>query len=53
MEVRRQQDSVGYSGVAVGTAITDRPPHRPVLAALPHTVLTSEVSVEAYVWIGV
>ena len=29
--------------VAVGTVITDRPPHRPVLAALPHTVLTSDV----------
>ena len=30
-------------GVAVGTAITNRPPHGPVLAALPHTVLTSDV----------
>src|SRR6266478_4634725 len=29
--------------VTVGTTITDRPPHRPVLAALPHTVPTSDV----------
>src|ERR1019366_337369 len=27
--------------IAVGTAVTRCPPHRPVLAALPHTVLTS------------
>jgi len=33
---------MGLSGnqVAVGTAVTRRPPHRPVLAALPHTVPT-------------
>src|ERR1700686_4251533 len=29
--------------VAVGMAVTNHPPHRPVLAALPHTVLTSDV----------
>ena len=31
-------------GVAVGTAIADRPPHRSVRAALPHTAPTSEMS---------
>ena len=29
--------------VAVGMAVTGHPPHRPVLAALPHTVLTLDV----------
>jgi hypothetical protein len=29
------------SGVAVGTALTDRPPHRSVRAELPHTAPTS------------
>src|SRR5260370_28384346 len=29
--------------VAVGMAVTGHPPHRPVLAVLPHTVLTSDV----------
>src|SRR5688572_16640220 len=29
--------------VAVGMAVTSHPPHRPVLAALPHTVLTSDM----------
>src|SRR5580700_4416753 len=29
--------------VAVGTAVARCPPHRPVLAALPHTVLTSDM----------
>ena len=29
--------------VAVGTAVSRCPPHRPVLAALPHTVLTLDV----------
>jgi hypothetical protein len=29
------------SPVAVGTPVTGRPPHRPVLAAFPHTVPTS------------
>ena len=41
--------------VAVGTAITRRPPHRPVLALLTHTVPTSDVGmfgVEAHVRIG-
>jgi hypothetical protein len=27
-------------GVAVGTTVARRPPHRPVLALLTHTVLT-------------
>ena len=31
------------SGVAVGTAVTRCPPHRPVLALLTHTVPTSNV----------
>src|SRR5437588_9806705 len=30
--------------VAVGMAVSDHPPHRPVLAALPHTVLTLDVT---------
>ena len=33
--------------VAVGTAIADRPPHRSVRAALPHTSLTLDDGVEA------
>src|ERR1017187_7291563 len=33
--------------VAVGTAIADRPPHRSVRAALPHTALTLDDGVEA------
>ncbi|MGI8743629.1 MAG: hypothetical protein ACR2NN_13865, partial [Bryobacteraceae bacterium] len=43
------------AGVAVGTAIAARPPHRPVLALLTHTVPASDVwvfSVESLVWIG-
>src|SRR5260370_41975762 len=32
--------------VAVGMAVTGHPPHRPVLAALPHTVLTSDMPSE-------
>src|ERR1700690_2071532 len=35
------------SSVAVGTAIADRPPHRSVRAALPHTALTLDDGVEA------
>jgi hypothetical protein len=31
-------------GVAVGTIIADRPPHRPVLALLTHTVPTLEIA---------
>jgi adenine specific DNA methylase Mod len=34
-------DSTAY-GVAVGTAIADRPPHRSVRAELPHTAPTSD-----------
>jgi len=30
-------------GVAVGTAVTRCPPHRPVLALLTHTVPTSDM----------
>ena len=30
--------------IAVGTAIADRPPHRSVRAALPHTALTLDVT---------
>jgi hypothetical protein len=32
--------------IAVGTVIADRPPDRPVRAALPHTVLTLDVDVQ-------
>ena len=32
--------------IAVGTVIADRPPHRPVRAELPHTVLTANVDVQ-------
>jgi hypothetical protein len=42
--------------VAVGTAVADCPPHRPVLALLTHTVPTLDVGVlgvEAYVGTGV
>src|SRR5271165_2505594 len=31
------------ASVAVGMAVTSRRPHRPVLAALPHTVLTLDM----------
>src|SRR5712671_6466076 len=40
------------STVAVGTAVTRCPPHRPVLAALPHTVLTLDVPPEGD-WRGI
>src|SRR6516165_6214201 len=33
--------AVTRSAGAVGTRVTSRPPHRPVLAAFPHTVPTS------------
>jgi hypothetical protein len=41
--------------VAVGMAVASHPPHRPVLAALPHTVLTldgrrSAAGVKTRVW---
>ena len=32
--------------IAVGTVIADRPPHRPVRAELPHTVLIADVDVQ-------
>src|SRR5437762_8008691 len=38
--------------VAVGMAVTRHPPHRPVLAALPHTVLTSDMPPEGG-WRGI
>src|ERR671923_294504 len=34
------------ASIAVGTVIADRPPHRPVRAELPHTVLTADVDVQ-------
>src|SRR5437870_1231703 len=37
--------SVAFS-IAVGTVITDRPPHRSVRAELPHTVLTLDIDVQ-------
>src|ERR1700753_3005622 len=36
-------------GVAVGTSITARPPHRSVRAGLPHTAPPLDMGVEAYV----
>src|ERR1017187_7399176 len=41
----REDDWRGLVGspVAVGTAVSRCPPHRPVLAALPHTVLTLDL----------
>ncbi len=33
----------GHQVVAAGMAVTSHPPHRPVLAELPRTVLTSDV----------
>ena len=36
-------------GVAVGTSIAARPPHRSVRAGLPHTAPPSDTSVEAHV----
>ena len=38
-------------GVAVGTTIADRPPHRSVRAELPHTAPLSDTSVETHVGI--
>jgi hypothetical protein len=38
--------------VAVGMAVTGHPPHRPVLAALPHTVLTLDLPPEGD-WRGI
>ena len=35
-----------HEAIAVGTVIADRPPHRPVRAALPHTVLTADVDMQ-------
>ena len=35
--------------VAVGMTITDHPPHRSVLAELPHTAPPSDTSVETHV----
>jgi hypothetical protein len=32
--------------IAVGTVIADRPPHGPVRAELPHTVLTADVDMQ-------
>jgi hypothetical protein len=36
-------------GVAVGTSITARPPHRSVRAELPHTAPPADTSVETHV----
>jgi len=36
--------------IAVGTVIADRPPHRPVRAELPHTVLTADVDTQTSRW---
>src|SRR5580658_4255968 len=44
---RRAACSRSPSSVAVGTAIADRPPHRSVRAALPHTALTLDSGIEA------
>jgi hypothetical protein len=37
--------SAAMVGVAVGTTVTCRPPHRPVLALLTHTVLTLDLGI--------
>ena len=47
--VRGERRPEGRRRVAVGTAVTRCPPHRPVLALLTHTVPTSHVSVGARV----
>ena len=36
--------------IAVGTIIADRPPHRSVRAALPHTALTLDVDMQTARW---
>ena len=36
--------------IAVGTAVTGGPPHRPVRADFPHTVLTSDVDAQSVHW---
>ena len=42
-----------FGGVAVGTAVTHCPPHRPVLALLTHTVPTLDMfGVKALAGIG-
>ena len=38
------------NSIAVGTVIADRPPHRPVRAELPHTVLTLDVDMQTSRW---
>jgi len=51
----RSDKSIEDLSVAVGTAIADRPPHRPVLALLTHTVPASDMGmlgVKACVGIG-
>ena len=40
----------GPRGIAVGTAITDRPPHRSVRAELPHTALTLDGDEQTALW---
>ena len=40
----------GHPGIAVGTAITDRPPHRSVRAELPHTALTLDGDEQTALW---
>src|SRR5437868_15273708 len=52
---RYRRAGPGGPAVAVGTAVTRCPPHRPVLALLTHTVLTSDMGmggVKAHVRIG-
>ena len=39
-------------GIAVGMTIADHPPHRSVLAELPHTAPPLDTSVEALIGIG-
>jgi hypothetical protein len=35
-----------HMSIVVGTVIADRPPHGPVRAELPHTVLTADVDAQ-------
>src|SRR5947209_13421868 len=49
----RQSNEISFCGsteVAVGTIITDRPPHRSVRAELPHTAPTLDVLRQSARW---
>ena len=50
--VATSSDRLFLSGIAVGMTIADHPPHRSVLAELPHTAPPLDTSVEALIGIG-